>query len=295
MVAQKSEMKRGHAQHFGPKKKPVRGLSQLLTFCLTLALMCSLAALVAKDSVLNQSFTKKQIVTTKNVTAVHKGLSATLNSFINEANSQFKFSGSLITTDQVQEDMNQVIANIYSSKKPLAPKKVVDQVTTNLVLQAKKRGVSLQSEEWLSYKSNFVAQVQVAISNQLNNTSFQKGRAHLQKAQKIVPALYVLTIVLSVVLGILLLLQTRSLFAFAHYSGIALLITGIVAWLLAQLLKLSALVENLAASVGMYQSLLVNYGRSVLNVLSNDASLYGYAGIFLLAIALCGRVIKLRK
>lgn len=291
MAQQKEELRRGGGQHFVQNKPPSYGLSQLITFFLSVTLMCSLLGIIARNSFLDKSFTTKELVTTENVSALHKGLSASVNSFIT-SDAGFRLDGDLVTKKQVKEDLNEAINNVYAGQNELlAPSKIVGQITDNFMTQARKQGVSTQSEDFLSYKSNFVAQVETAINNQINNSLLQKGSSFLQKAQHIFHNMYLWGIILSLILAVLLLIQTRSFFRFSHYTGIAFLLVGLLVWLLVELTKVSGMVDNFAASVGMYRSFIVDYGTAVISTFDHYARLYGYIGIFLLGVALVGRLI----
>lgn len=112
MTSPDKEIKRSKSgQHFAQPKQPSNNISQLLTFLLTLTLMCGLVGMSAKDSFLNQDFTKKQIVTNENVTVLHQGLSATVNSFVTDTETNFHIKGELISKKQVKDDVNEVIDN----------------------------------------------------------------------------------------------------------------------------------------------------------------------------------------
>lgn len=295
MAVQEGDRHHSSGRHFGPERQPRHGLSQLLTFCLIVTLSCCLAAVGTKKTVLNQQFTTSHMVTTKNVTAVHKGLSASLNSFVTDGDSQFNFTGDLLTKQQVKADLKTVLANVYTGSQPLTSKKVVDQVVGNFVTEATRKGVPLQSEQWLSYKSNFVAQVQIALNNQLNSSGMQKGRRLLKTGQRVVPAFLTVNLILSGVLAVSLLIQTRSLFRFSHYCGIAAFCAGLLGWLIVQLLKLSGVVEHVAMASRMYQTILTDYGQTVLKVYDQTAASLIYGSLCLLALALVGRILRQKK
>lgn len=123
MAQQKEELRRGGGQHFVQNKPPSYGLSQLITFFLSVTLMCSLLGIIAKNSFLDKSFTTKELVTTENVSALHKGLSASVNSFIT-SDAGFRLDGDLVTKKQVKEDLNEAINNVYAGQNELlAPSK----------------------------------------------------------------------------------------------------------------------------------------------------------------------------
>lgn len=294
MTSPDKEMKRSkNGNHFAQPKQPSNNISQLLTFLLTLTLMCGLVGMSAKDSFLNQDFTKKQIVTNENVSALHQGLSATVNSFVTDTETNFHIKGDLISKKQVKDDVNEVIDNLYAGKSVLiAPSKIIQQVSNNFMRKVHQAGINTGSEEFLSYKSNFIAQVEAAINNQVHNSLLQKGGHFLRQSQKKMMTMFYLGIVISVILLVALLFQTRSFFRSAHYAGLAFFFNGLIVWLLAQLVRVSGVVDNLAASVGMYQSLITDYGNSVLAVFIHDASFFGYIGLFLLLVALFGRFIR---
>ena len=295
MAAQESDRHSSSGRHFGPERQPRHGVSQLLTVCLMVTLLCCLAAVGSKKTVLDQSFTTTQMVTTKNVAAVHKGLAASLNSFVTEGDSQFDFTGDLLTKQQVMADLNAVLANVYTGSQPLTSKKIVDQVVANFVTEATQKGVPLQSEQWLSYKSNFVAQVQISLNNQMNSSGLQQARQWLKAGQKFMPAFLTVNLILSAALAVGLLVQTRSLFRFSHYCGIAAFCAGLLGWLAVQLFKLSGVVENIAVASRMYQTIVTSYGQAVLKVFDQTAATMIYAGLGLLALALVGRILRQRK
>lgn len=293
MAQQENEFRRKGKQHFVQSKPPSHDLSQLITFFLSLTLMCTLLGIMAKNSFLSKNFTTKELISNENVAVLHKGISASINSFTTDTDAGFELSGDLISKQQIKEDLSETIDNLYAGKKELlAPSKIVGQVEDNFMKQANRQGISTQSENFLSYKSNFIAQVKAAMNNQINNSLLSKAAQMFKKSQNILQSMYLWGMILSTILAVLLLVQTRSVFRFSYYSGIAFLVIGLIVWLLTELVKVSGLVENFAASIGMYRSFIIDYGNAVTAVFTHYASVFSYVGLGLLLIALLGRFIR---
>ncbi len=286
-------MKRQGRARFTQPKKPSRGFSQLIALLLVVSLAASLLGLGAKHSILDRNFTTKQIVTTGNVAELHKGLSGTINSFITGSNVPAQLQGNLITEEQIKNDLQNAINNLYDGKRVvLNPTRVVKQVSNNFMNLANEKNIPTQTEEFLSYKSNFIAQVETVVNNQFQNSLLQKTASFMAKAKKVFPAMYLGGTVVSAILGCLLLFQTRSLFRFAHYAGLAFVFSGAIVWLLFQFIKISGLITNASESIGMYQDITTEYGTKVVAIFVRYAVIYGYIGLILVLVGIFGAIFR---
>ncbi|GBG94235.1 hypothetical protein LFYK43_06940 [Ligilactobacillus salitolerans] len=287
MVAGDDGLSRSGHRHYATDRRSSRNVSQLLTLLLVVTLLSTLFGLGAKHSFLAQSFTQQQLVTQRNVSEIHDGLQATINSFMSSSDTGVSLEGDLLTKKQVRGELKTVISNIYQGKsQPLDPSHMIDQVMVNFMELVQEKKIPTNSEDFLSYKSNFVAEVGAAFQNQSQNDLLSKISTGLKNARKIFQGLLVGGMVLSLVLLISLTFQTRSLIRLLHYSGISFLAAGVILWLFCQFFKLSGLANNLAASIGMYQKMIVDYSNEILQVFVHFASLSVYAGLAVLLLSL---------
>ena len=271
-------------------------MKKIITYITAFILMASIIALIGfvtvKNTILNKEYVISQMEKNNYYADVEKEIQSGFEEYIQQSGLEENVITELFTTEEVKEDVNIMLENIYGNeKKSIDTEKIKtrlnDKIYTSLA------DVSLTSTEKKSIES-FIKTISNTYKDEIDHSkwlSSLNGKAYSinEKLNKISIFIYALPVIL---VAIIFILNIKELYRAFKAVGIAIIASGIFMLISIIFVRSNVDIENILLFNESISNLIKNVFYEILNNLTITSVVFEIVGVI---VCLISNYIKILK